>query len=67
MSGCQNSKKKPELRPETVGSTVSRAELEVLRQKAVELSIKNPQKAAIILSDWLKQPAGAGVRRKKSG
>ena len=63
MSSCQ--KKKPELRRETAGSAVSRAELEVLRQKTADLSLQKPQKAAVILSDWISRQSNPATRRQK--
>lgn len=42
---------------------VAKAELEVLRQKAADLALQKADKAAAILADWLKRPAG----RKKAG
>jgi hypothetical protein len=66
MSSCSKSPaKKPGLRPETGEKAVSRAELELLRQKAVDLCREQPEKAAVILTDWIKHPA-RGFARKKS-
>ncbi|MCM2324737.1 MAG: hypothetical protein NDJ90_15870 [Oligoflexia bacterium] len=45
-------------------SDVTRAELELLRQKIDELVQKHPDKAAIILAEWLKRPAGERPRKK---
>jgi hypothetical protein len=59
--------KKPSGKPRADSSAVSRAELDILRQKAVELSIQNPQKAAVILSTWLNGAAARSVPRKKTG
>jgi hypothetical protein len=59
------SKSKPELRPGAARTTaVQRAELEVLRQKTVDLAKQNPQKAAVILSSWIN---GGALKRKKAG
>ena len=49
-----------ELRP-------SRAELDILRQKTTDLVVEKPEKAAIILTGWLNQPAARRVLRKKTG
>ncbi len=35
--------------------SVTRAELEVLRQKITDLAEEKPQKAAVILTDWIKR------------
>ncbi len=39
-----------------------RAEVESLREKILSLVDKNPRKAALILTDWIGQPAGAKKR-----
>jgi flagellar biosynthesis/type III secretory pathway M-ring protein FliF/YscJ len=39
----------------------SKAELEVLQQKIVEIVEKNPEKASLILADWVN-----GVQRKSA-
>ena len=31
----------------------SKAELDILRQKITQLVVKNPDKAAVILADWI--------------
>ena len=46
---------------------VSRAELEVLRQKIVDKAKADPAKAAVILADWLKRPATGRSGCKKTG
>ena len=55
-------KQKPltELRP-------SRAELDILRQKTTDLVVEKPEKAAIILTEWLEQSAPRHMPRKKTG
>lgn len=45
-------KKKP-LAP--VSSSSPRQEVEILRQKIADQVAKNPEKAAIIISEWLKK------------
>lgn len=69
MSSCRspNSKIKPELPSEKAKPAVSRAELEVLRQKAADLAIQKPEKAAVILSDWVNGASGRANGRKKTG
>ena len=59
----------PKKKPEAGGSgskAVSRAELEALREKASELAVKQPQKAATILTDWVHQGRVRPPSRKKS-
>ena len=53
---------------------VSRAELDLVLNKARELAKKAPQKAAMILTDWLNKPrkldnarAPTSVPKKKAG
>ena len=45
--------------------TVLRAEIDVLRQKIVDQSTREPRKAAILLSEWIRKPA-QGAPKKKS-
>ena len=45
----------------------SRAEVELLVKKARELAKGAPQKAAIILTDWLNKPRKLENLRKKAG
>lgn len=47
---------KSSIRP-APASTPDRAELDLLRQKIGDLSLKHPQKAALILSQWLDKAA----------
>lgn len=64
MSNCRpKNTDKPELRPEKANPAISRAELEVLRQKIVDLTAQKPDKAAVILSDWINR----AITRKKTG
>ena len=49
--------------PEGHGTWLDAGELELLRQKAVDLVKQHPQKAAVILSTWINGPA----RRRKAG
>lgn len=44
--------------------TVLKAEMERLRQKAIELVQKKPEKAAMILTDWIH---GRAQNKKKAG
>ena len=60
---CHKISKVPPAQPGTRPELGSRAELEVLRQKIVELIGQKPDKAAIVLAGWIKQPAG----KKKAG
>lgn len=43
---------------------ISKPELDLLRQKIVELCIRNPQKAALILSQWINSPANNAAERQ---
>lgn len=43
---------------------VLRAEIDVLRQKIVEKSSRDPRKAAVILTDWI---AKSPLTRKRAG
>jgi hypothetical protein len=46
---------------------VAKAELDLLRDRIAELVAKDPQKAAIILTEWLKQAASRPTPKKKAG
>jgi flagellar biosynthesis/type III secretory pathway M-ring protein FliF/YscJ len=66
--GCDpKNSKKPELRPGTAGKAVSRAELEALRQKTADLVSQKPDKAAVILHEWVNRPSHRPASRKKAG
>jgi hypothetical protein len=57
-----------ELRPKQTGEiAVSRAELDLLRQKTADLISQKAEKAAIILTSWLNRPSVTALSRKKSG
>lgn len=46
---------------------LTRAELDLLIQKAREVALKSPQKAAILLTDWLnRRPRKLENQREKS-
>lgn len=53
------------LRPE--GQAPSRAEIDILRQKVVDLVSQKPDEAATILSDWLNNRAAKKPPQKKAG
>ena len=55
------------LRPAPAEKAVSRAELSILLQKVSELAEQKPEKAAIILADWLQRSASRASSRKKAG
>jgi hypothetical protein len=46
-----------------VGSRVAREEIELLKEKTIQLIANNPEKAAIILSSWLS--TALSVEKKK--
>lgn len=59
-----NGEKKGNPTPE---KSTSRAEVDLLVKKARELVKGAPQKAAIILTDWLNKPRKLDNLRKKAG
>ena len=46
---------------------MSQAELALLKEKITELVRENPEKAAILLTEWMKLPKGAVIPHKKAG
>jgi flagellar biosynthesis/type III secretory pathway M-ring protein FliF/YscJ len=57
----------PRKKPEAGGGkAVSKAELEALREKVAALAVKQPQKAATILTDWVHKGQVRTPSRKKS-
>jgi len=57
----------PKKKPEAGGvKAVTRAELDALREKTAELAVKQPQKAAIILTEWVHKGQVRTPVRKKS-
>jgi hypothetical protein len=64
----QNSTSSTSLRPGSgPKQAATKAELEVLRQKAAELASKDPQKAATILSGWVNGRSERVLSPKKAG
>ena len=52
---------KPDKKP------VSRADVEVLRQKIIDLIQQKPSKAATVLAEWVKQAPSSATIKKKAG
>ena len=53
--------------PTTRKLHLDKVELSRLRDRITELVGKSPDKAAIILTDWLKRPAKNQTLKKKAG
>lgn len=56
----------PRLGPAIPSTGTTRAEVEKLLRKAADAASRSPEKAAIILTDWISRPARSGKSKKSA-